>query len=192
MELDGIIQRSIVTQTLENEYRQMKIKKLKDAVSTLGFNVLQNVPYDGNCFFHAVGLLFGKDGHLFREETVRFIEQEVDRTPDTGSNIFRTELNDTTQTDVQLQQTTIQEPTLDDTTPDLNSTQEKTQSLYVPTLTRDEISSYPNDIGSIFRPNMSSMEASSTAMSLNDQQRYNLLTNHFTPSQNYEFKPERL
>lgn len=77
MELDEIIQRSIVTQTLENESRQLKIKKLKDAVSALGFNVVQNVPYDGNCFFHAVGLLCGKDGHLFREETVCFIEQEV-------------------------------------------------------------------------------------------------------------------
>ncbi|CAG2244927.1 OTUB2 [Mytilus edulis] len=77
MELDEIIQRSIVTQTLENESRQLKIKKLKDAVSALGFNVVQNVPYDGNCFFHAVGLLCGKDEHLFREETVRFKEQEM-------------------------------------------------------------------------------------------------------------------
>ncbi|CAG2210996.1 unnamed protein product [Mytilus edulis] len=116
---------------------------------------------------------------------------QTDGTHDSGSNISGTEfnVNDTTETDVQLQQTTIQEPILDDTTPDLNSTQEIAQSLHVPTLTRDEISPYPNDIGSIFRPNMSSMEASSTAMSLNDQQRYNLLTNHFSPSQNYKFKP---
>ncbi len=71
---------SLETASYEQNTREKEFNDLKDHVQAYGYNILCNVPYDGNCFFTSVCLLIGKKeseaSHL-RHQLIEFLKSKV-------------------------------------------------------------------------------------------------------------------
>ena len=50
------------SQKKEQEERENEMKQLNLLVESCGYSIMQNVPYDGNCFFNSVAVLIGSRG----------------------------------------------------------------------------------------------------------------------------------
>ena len=57
-------------------------------------------------------------------------------------------------------------------------------------VSQSEFTNLPNDIGSLFKPSMSTTDIVSIVSSLNQEQKYNLLKSHFVPSDMFSFPKE--
>lgn len=61
----------------EDERRKNYIESLELSVNALGYNILKNVSYDGNCFYNAIAELPNESGVELRKCVTEFIKQEV-------------------------------------------------------------------------------------------------------------------
>lgn len=75
--MDAMLDVSLVSAAEESERRKKSLNLLNTHVSGFGFKVSNNVPYDGNCFFHAVCCLLERtesDAKELRQELVTFLK----------------------------------------------------------------------------------------------------------------------
>lgn len=70
------IEESIDLADEQERKRNEQLRRLADAVSKCGYVIQCNVPYDGNCFFHAVAIHTGGDGTIIRKSLVDFLVSE--------------------------------------------------------------------------------------------------------------------
>lgn len=61
----------------EEDRRANDFKSLEITVNEMGYKVLKNVPYDGNCFFNAVAEFTNESGIELRKRVAEFVEREV-------------------------------------------------------------------------------------------------------------------
>jgi len=80
------IRASLNSAVSEQQQRDSDLQRLKDHVDSFGLEVSLNVPYDGNCFFHAISHLVGKSATTaagtseaaeLRRRLVSFLESKV-------------------------------------------------------------------------------------------------------------------
>ena len=73
MKWKNIFAVSITTACRDVAVKEEALQELRVQTLKYGYDIKTNVPYDGNCFFHAVWLLLSRevsDAKMLREELV--------------------------------------------------------------------------------------------------------------------------
>jgi hypothetical protein len=77
-DLDAALQASLVSAMDDTKRKKDALDVLEHHVKSYGYFIVNNVAYDGNCFFHAVGSLIARtDVKLLRQELVTFLKKKV-------------------------------------------------------------------------------------------------------------------
>lgn len=81
--MEQILKNSTLTALLEDSDRKAGLELLRKHVLLYSYDIMNNVPYDGNCFFNAVASLIDKDeehpmnGKDLRTELCTYLKKTV-------------------------------------------------------------------------------------------------------------------
>ena len=70
--MNSLMQQSLNTFEAEEEWKKRDFINLQKTVAEKIYEVITNVPYDGNSFFHATRLQLGKSDTSLRNDIVQF------------------------------------------------------------------------------------------------------------------------
>jgi len=76
--MNSVYFNSVATASMEKDRRTTDFELLQTHLALYGYEVSCDVPYDGDCFFHAICVLVERtDAKALRRELVYFINSKV-------------------------------------------------------------------------------------------------------------------
>ena len=78
--MDEAIEASLHSAAAESESRKEDLELLRTHTEQFGYRIVRNVPYNGDCFFHAVCVTLARpefDATDLRHQLVTFLKKKV-------------------------------------------------------------------------------------------------------------------